>query len=204
MPNTRLTVYNFIWHLIDTSTAYFIEKKCSSYQSNLNNEWTIDYITGFVKLRGNSNSLDRWLAIPQHTGEKTINITVNHAYWSWKHYMTVYFLAYLFGNRQIYEHRRTHGSFSWLQRDSKRGFYNFRRILISGVFGLQFSVICMLYKLWMCFLSKPMHVYLLLISLAKILPIYKSIRTEISPEFYQFPFVTSNITYRYGIVRVKW
>lgn len=110
MPNTRLTVYNFIWHLIDTSTAYFIEKKCSSYQSNSNNEWTIDYITGFVKLRGNSNSLDRWLAIPQHTGEKTLNITVNHAYWSWKHYMTVYFLAYLFGNRQIYEHRRTHGS----------------------------------------------------------------------------------------------
>lgn len=114
-----------------------------------NNEWTIDYITGFVKLRGNSNSLDRWLAIPQHTGEKTINITVNHAYWSWKHHMTVYFLAYLFGNRQIYEHRRTHGSFSWFQRDSKRGLCNFRRILISGVFDLQFSVICMLYKLWM-------------------------------------------------------
>lgn len=102
------------------------------------------YITGFVKLRGNSNSLDRWLAIPQHTGEKTINITVNHAYWSWKHYMTVYFLAYLFGNRQIYEHRRTHGSFSWFQRDSKRGLCNFRRILISGVFDLQFSV--MLYN----------------------------------------------------------
>lgn len=29
-----------------------------------------------------------------------------------------------------------------------------------------------------------MHVYLLLISLAKIVPIHKSIRTEISPEFY--------------------
>lgn len=43
-----------------------------------------------------------------------------------------------------------------------------------------------------------MHVYLLLISLAKIVPIHKSIRTEISPEFYPFPFVTSNINYRYG------
>lgn len=46
------------------------------------------------------------------------------------------------------------------------------------------------------FLSKPVHVYLLLISLAKIVPIYKSIRTEVSPEFYPFPFVTSNINYR--------
>lgn len=114
--------------------------------------------------------------------------------------MTVYFLAYLFGNRQIYEHRRTHGSFSWLQRDSKRGFYNFRRILISGVFDLQFSV--MLYKLWMYFLSKPMH--LLLISLAKIVPIYKIIRTEISPEFYPFSFVTSNINYRYGYITLVY
>lgn len=64
------------------------------------------------------------------------------------------------------------------------------------VYSIYSSPSC--YKLSMYFLSKHMHVYLLLFSLAKIVPIYKSIRTEISPEFYQFPFVTSNITYRYG------
>lgn len=49
----------------------------------------------------------------------------------------------------------------------------------------------------MCFLSKFMYVYLLFISLVKILLIYKSIRIEISFEFYLFLFVISNISYRY-------